>query len=224
MRSLHTLALVATAGALTASCGGGSVEAHATVPPPPEVHVQATVAPPPPPTATVVVQTAPPPTATVVVQTAPPPPPPTTTFTIVTEPTVQVVQMHYNVADGRPAGLRPNAPEAFWLWHDNRGQNWHVRTTTAGMRHRFQGAVLSDGVITNVNATDHSYADRLRADAKSVNFDFFTQGNEDGFDFHVAGSQCVRFYMTVDGRSEPNLVHIGRGNAHPTSWHFKLCP
>jgi hypothetical protein len=173
----------------------------------------------------VTVQTAPPPTATVVVQTAPPPPPPATvTFTVVPEPQVRVFEMRYAVADGRPAGLHSGAPEAFWVWHDERGRFWHVRSTTAGMRHRFQGAVISDGVITNVNATDHSYADRIRADAKSVNFDFFTQGNEDGFDFRVAGSQCVRFYMTVDGRSEPNLVHIGRGNAHPGAWHFKLCP
>ena len=76
-----------------------------------------------------------------------------------------------------------------------------------------RGAVISDGVITNVNATDHSFADRVHADAKSVNFDFFTQGNEDGFYFRVVGNQCVRFYMTVDSRSEPQLIHIGRADA-----------
>jgi hypothetical protein len=156
----------------------------------------------------------------VVVQAAPPP----TTFTLVVEPTVQVVQMRYNEADGRPAGLHSGAHEALWLWHDDHGHNWHIRSTTAGVRHRFQGSVISDGVITAVNAVDHSYADRIHADAKSVHFDFFTQGNEDGFNFHVDGSQCVRFYMTVDNRSEPQLIHIGRANAHPASWHFKLCP
>jgi hypothetical protein len=215
MRSLLMLALFTTA-----AC---SAEVHANAPPPPEVHAQVRIETPPPPTATVVV-TAPPPTATVVVQTAPPPPPPVATFTVVTEPTVTVVQMRYSVADGRPAGLHSGAPEAFWVWHDDHGRGWHVRSTTAGQRHRFQGAVVSDGIITNVNATDHSFSDRIRADAKTVNFDFFTQGNEDGFDFRVAGSQCVRFYMTVDGRSEPQLIHIGRGNAHPGAWHFKLCP
>jgi hypothetical protein len=223
MRSFITLACVTTV-----ACGGADIHATASLPPPPEAHVEVHAdapPPPPPPQATVTVQTAPPPTATVVVQTAPPPPPPATvTFTVVPEPQVRVFEMRYAVADGRPAGLHSGAPEAFWVWHDERGRFWHVRSTTAGMRHRFQGAVISDGVITNVNATDHSYADRIRADAKSVNFDFFTQGNEDGFDFRVAGSQCVRFYMTVDGRSEPNLVHIGRGNAHPGAWHFKLCP
>jgi hypothetical protein len=215
MRSLLLLALISTA-----AC---TAEVHATTPPPPEVHAQVVVRTPPP-TATVVVETTPPPppTTTVVVQTPPPPPP--ATFTVVTEPTVTVVQMHYSVADGRPAGLHPGAPEALWIWHDDRGRFWHVRTTTHSQRHRFSGAVLSDGAITNMNATDHSFADRIRADAKSVNFDFFTQGHEDGFDFRVVGSQCVRFYMTVDGRSEPQLVHIGRANAHPTGWHFKLCP
>lgn len=209
MRKLISLALVSLAGC--------SAEVHATVPHPPEATV--TVQAPPPPQATVVVQAPPPPQATIVVQ-APPPP----TFTIVTEPTVPVVQFQYSMADGRPGGLHPGAPEALWLWHDGHGRSWHVRTTTHSQRHRFQGSVVSEGVITNMVATDHSFADRIRADAKTVTFDFFTQGHEDGFDFHVAGSQCVRFYMTIDGRSEPNLVHIGRANAHPTNWHFKLCP
>ncbi len=223
MRSLSTFAIATIAVApLTISCGGGSIEAHATVPPPPAVHVEAHVDAPPPPTAQVVVTAPPPPTAQVVVTAPPPPPPPT--FTVMVEPTVQVVQMRYNIADGRPAGLHAGHNEAFWLWHDDHGRNWHIRSTTAGMRHRFQGTVVSDGVITNVNATDHSYADRLRADAKSIHFDFFTQGNEDGLDFHVDGSQCVRFYMTVDGRSDPALIHIGRANTHPGNWHFKLCP
>ena len=230
MRSLATFAIATIFVApLTASCGGASVEAHASLPPPPEVHVEAHVDAPPPPH--VVVETPPPPTATVVVQ-APPPPtatvvvqaPPGPNFTVMVEPTVQVVQMQYNVADGRPAGLHAGAHEAFWLWHDDHGHNWHIRSTTAGVRHRFQGTVISDGLITAVNAVDHSYADRIHADAKAIHFDFFTQGNEDGLNFHVDGSQCVRFYMTVDGRSEPNLIHIGRGNAHPGGWHFKLCP
>ena len=198
----------------------GSAEVHANVPPP-EAHVTVVANTPPPPPQP---QPPPPPTATVVVQTTPPPTATVEVFTAPVEPTVQVVQLRYNVAEGRPAGLHSGAPEAFWVWHDGRGESWHVRSTTAGLRHRFQGAVISDGVVTNVNATDHSFADRIRADAKSVHFDFFTQGNEDGFDFRVAGSQCVRFYMTVDGRSEPRLVHIGRANAHPGGWHFKLCP
>jgi hypothetical protein len=208
---------------------GCTADVHANVPRPPEATV--TVSAPPPPQATVVVQAPPPPQATVVVQ-APPPPqatvtvtaPPPPTFTVVAEPTVAVVQMRFNAADGRPAGLHAGAPEAFWVWHDGHGRNWHVRSTTAGHRHRFQGAVVSDGVITNMNATDHAFADRIHADAKEIKFDFFTQGSEDGFNFQVAGSQCVRFYMMVDGRSEPGLVHIGRTNAHPAGWHFKLCP
>ncbi len=207
---------------------GCSADVHANVPQP-EIHAEVTA--PPPPQATVTVATPPPPQATVTVVTPPPPQatvtvvaPTAPTFTVVAEPTVAFVQMHNTVADGRPAGLHSGAPEAFWVWHDGHGTHWHVRSTTAGHRHRFQGAVVADGAITNMQATDHSFADRIHADAKEIKFDFFTQGNEDGFDFQIAGGQCVRYYMTVDGRSEPGLVHIGRANAHPTGWHFKLCP
>jgi hypothetical protein len=81
------------------------------------------------------------------------------------------------------------------------------------------------GPITELKATAAEFNDHIRiASSNAVNFDFQTQGNEDGFDFRVAGSHCVRFYMTVDGRSDPQAVHIGRTNAHPNSWHFKLCP
>lgn len=130
----------------------------------------------------------------------------------------------FNLADGRPAGLHSGAPEAYWVWHDTNGKRWHVRSTTHATMHRFHGSVVPDtGNVTTVRATRTEWGDRVRAGAHGVSFDFHTNGGEDGFDFETNG-QCVRFHLLIDGKSEPGRINVGKSNAHPPHWHFKLCP
>ncbi len=222
-----------------ASC---EVQTYA-VPPRPAVVVQAEVAPPPPPR---VVVRAPPPPAVVVetqvpappprviVQAPPPPPrvvvqappPPRVVFEVLPDPVaVPPVVLRFDVAAGRPPGLRPGAPLGYWIWHDDWARQWHVRATTRDQLHRFQGTVIGEGgPIVQFDATHADWGDRVRARPNGIDFDFQTQGEQDGFDFRVAGNHCVRFYMMVDGRPQPGAIHIGGGEARPSSWHFRLCP
>jgi hypothetical protein len=139
-------------------------------------------------------------------------------------PTDPPKPINYSVADGRPRGLQPGHPEAYWVWHDERGRHWHVRTTTTNHLHRFHGWVFPDGQFTELRPTRMEWNDRIRGNANGIVFDFHTDGNEDGFDFKVSGNQCVRFYLNIDGRHEPGLVNIGATDAHPPHWHFKVCP
>ena len=131
----------------------------------------------------------------------------------------------FNVADGVPKGLKSGAPEAFWVWHDGgQGKKWHVRSTTHAVMHRFHGGIVPDsGQITAVKATRLEFNDRVKASDKGISFDFHTQAGEDGFDFETSG-QCVRFYLHIDDKTNPNLINVGKHDAHPPAGHFKLCP
>jgi hypothetical protein len=154
---------------------------------------------------------------------------PTTTATTATtdppEPTEPAMQMKLSVADGRPKGLKEGAPEAFWIWHEDKGKSWHVRTTTKKALHRFTGLVAGEGQpITELHLVKTEHNDKIRGTSKGIGFDFETQGNEDGFDFKTAGNSCVRFAVKVDGKASPAIINVGATDAHPPHWHFKLCP
>src|SRR5687767_14577792 len=43
--------------------------------------------------------------------------------------------------EGQPRELRAGAPHRYYAWHDSQG--WHLRTTTAGERHRFHGEIVA---------------------------------------------------------------------------------
>ena len=65
---------------------------------------------------------------------------------------------------------------------------------------------------------------RVRASARSVEFDFHTRGGIDGFDFSVAGAPCVHFALLVDGKGDPGRVKIGGNSMHPKHHVFTACP
>jgi hypothetical protein len=208
---IPSIALAALALSLTTACTVYSVPPPAT---------QAAPAP----------ANAPPPTAAPAPAAAPAPgpapaPAATPAYVETPEPTEPPREMKYSVADGRPHGLASGAPEAYWVWHDNHGTHWHLRSTTHSTMHRFHGAVYAEGGhITDAHPTRVEWNDRVRANAQSIHFDFHTNGGEDGFDFKVTGSHCVRMYLLIDGKSEPGHINVGAGDARPAHWHFKLCP
>jgi hypothetical protein len=131
----------------------------------------------------------------------------------------------FNIADGRPKGMKANAPQSFWLWNDAKGTRWHVRATTHAVLHRYHGAVLVDkgGKLSDVKPTKMEMGDRVRSTPTTVSFDFQTQAESDGFDFESHGS-CVRFYLMVDGKPAKDMIQIGASNARPTTANFRLCP
>jgi hypothetical protein len=126
------------------------------------------------------------------------------------------------MADGRPKGLKPGAFEAYWVWFE--GTHWKLRTTTHDAMHRFQGAIVSeDGSISEVRPTRTEYNDRLKSTKDTIGFDFQTKGNEDGFDFDAPEDRCLSFFLLIDGKPHVDRVNIGKGDAHPPHWNFKLC-
>ncbi len=115
----------------------------------------------------------------------------------------------------------PGAPEAYWVWHDAAG--WHLRTTTAGQPHRFQGVVLPfGGEILEVRPLRAESRERIRTGAGGITFDLVTEGGEDGFDWRVS-SGCNRFELYVDGAPRPGLVHVGAAAHHPRHVLFDRC-
>ncbi len=126
-----------------------------------------------------------------------------------------------HIAPGRPA-FRPGAPLAYWVWHGEGG--WHLRTTTAGQRHHFHGWITAiDGGIVEVRPTRVERRDLVRIARRGVEFDFETEGGEDGFDWR-SSSGCNRFELRVDGRADPRLVHLGGPGNEPAQIPFDRCP
>jgi hypothetical protein len=135
-------------------------------------------------------------------------------------------ELRFTVADGRPSGLHPGVVESYWIWHEDHGRWWHVRTSTHSQLHHFTGWVWHDkDRFTDVKPTRLEWNDRIRYGEKGISWDFQTKGHEDGFSFKTNGAQCVRFHTFIDGKpAHSALVHIGAGGAHPPGNHFKLCP
>jgi hypothetical protein len=130
-----------------------------------------------------------------------------------------------SIAKGKPAGMDPGAPAAFWIWRADSGV-WKVRTTTAKQPHTFRGRVQGvTAPIGAIRASRNELHDRVaRAPNGSVFFKFTTNGNVDGFDFRVRDNACVRFDLKLDGGAVPKRIHIGSQQVEPKSNHFELCP
>jgi hypothetical protein len=125
-----------------------------------------------------------------------------------------------HIIAGRPA-FEAGSPESYWVWHDEAG--WHLRTTTARKPHHFHGWVEPvGGIITDLHATRTEWGDRIRLVPRGIEFDFETDGGEDGFDWRVS-SGCNRFDLRVDGAERPGLVHVGAEGHHPDHIPFARC-
>jgi hypothetical protein len=125
---------------------------------------------------------------------------------------------------GMSKELRDSAVDGLWVWHDERGSEWHLRTSTHGPAHRFSGRVwLSEGSFAGVRPSRTEWSDRLRASGKAIEFDFRSQTGVDGFEFRATG-RCVHFALSMDGRRDTDSIHVGASGAHPREHVFTLCP
>jgi len=168
-----------------------------------------------------VVESTPPPPASPPTSAAPAQPP----YVEPPPPAPASEKIQWNTADGRPSELKPGVPESFWVWHDGRGQNWHLRTSTTKYLHQFSGwAVPDTGQITGFHLTRADYGDRIRLGTGGISFDYHTMAEEEGFDFATSGDHCVKFDLHIDGANHPDRIFIGHGNVHPQHALFMLCP
>jgi len=129
-----------------------------------------------------------------------------------------------SIADGRPRGLAPGAPAAYWIWRDATGL-WHLRTTTARLEHTFRGRVVgASAPVGGVSPSRSEFRDRIRVTPRGVVFSFVTRGHIDGFDFRPADNQCVRFNLDMGGGPRPKRIYIGARRRSPRTGVFNICP
>jgi hypothetical protein len=136
----------------------------------------------------------------------------------------EAVQYPATTADDRPAGYQETAGAGFWVWRGPKG-GWHVRTTSGGKEHHFHGeiAVRGSGLLTELKANRTELNDRVKGNPSGAAFEFKTSTFEDGIDFRVDPGNCIEFDLKIDGKSQPDKINLGGGQAHPDSHWFKLC-
>jgi hypothetical protein len=123
--------------------------------------------------------------------------------------------------EGRPKGLKAQAPALYWLWHDKKG--WHLYSTSARKERRFSGSVTAlDGPITAFRPTTLDWKDRVKVDGAKIAWDFPNRGRADGFQWTMA-SRCARFELRIEGELKRTRVRIGRGAQNPRQALFEAC-
>src|SRR5690242_18521310 len=85
-----------------------------------------------------------------------------------------------SLADGRPKGFKPGAPDSVWIWQDAKGTHWHLRTSTKDKGHRFHGFIRGDADVKNVKSVRTESGDRWKMKGKGASFDFNTTAAADG--------------------------------------------
>jgi len=125
--------------------------------------------------------------------------------------------------NGQPTFMGVGSTHRFIIWRD--GNWWHVRTTTAGQRHSFEGRIVANGgTIRSLSRTgtlervDQLLVDRTR---RGLDFDFVTAGAMDGFDFY-SDADTLTFDLSMDGRRTERNVYVGRHGTNPVSIPFTL--
>jgi len=129
---------------------------------------------------------------------------------------------------GKPKGYKPGASNRIAVWYD--GQGWHIGTATAGKLHRFQGSVeVIGGKVTGLTSQKLEGGGKagdywmLTGSRHKLYFDFSTKGKADGVVFQVGPmATSLKFDLTVDGKSQPQLIHLGPNAVHPGSSTFVL--
>jgi hypothetical protein len=109
----------------------------------------------------------------------------------------------------------------YWIWFDD-GQ-WHLRTTSGGRSHRFQGSIVGlSGSVTDMRLSSPALAERAALVGDAIQFDFESD-DATGIDARVAGG-CVRFDLYFDGKHRPDHVRVGVPARAPDRVPFDRCP
>ncbi len=120
--------------------------------------------------------------------------------------------------EGRPPSYRAWAPLSYYIWRD--GGGWHLRSTTSGHYHQFQGQVQAPEGVYNVRSTDPRTP--LEISGNVISFNYSVQGGEKGFDW--SGNGPMSFNLTVDGRDRSEKVRIGYAEQRPYPGGIQLYP
>jgi hypothetical protein len=128
-------------------------------------------------------------------------------------------------AMGRPQGLSSGAHMGYWVWKDQDAV-WHVRTTSARVRHHFEGKIhpFPGTAIFNLQAISHERDDRLDMVGGDISFMFRPRENIDGIDFQLTGPDALELDLRIDDDGDPTHIFIGERQRQPANSHFIISP
>ncbi|MEW4529309.1 hypothetical protein [Maioricimonas sp. JC845] len=132
--------------------------------------------------------------------------------------------------DGRPDQDLVKVKNArFYVWRETRG--WRVRTASKGLV-KFSGSIRlkggSFGKMRQIGLERKGkYADRwgVSPARDELQFEIYTGGSFDGFDFDVRGRDAkIEFDLRIGDakRKMPRRIYVGRDSAHPKESTFML--
>ena len=126
----------------------------------------------------------------------------------------------FAVLQGKPS-MEPGDGLGYWLWHDEDGL--HLRTTTHGREHDFNG-VLRTGEqsrfvdVNGIKLDDHGpNQDRMQVidEGEAIRFHFDTWDGTDGIDVRLDGRTfCIE--LEDNGRTVAGQVHLGASQVSPS--------
>jgi hypothetical protein len=127
---------------------------------------------------------------------------------------------------GKPEGLKEGASRGWYVWHDDKG--WHVRTTTKGHQHKFEGVIrVQEGRLKDPRPHELDGAARdwwkLSDDKQTLKLDLLTKGGKDGFNFKPDDEvKDIKFTLKIDNEPAPGKIYIGKMGLNPGQATFTL--
>lgn len=125
--------------------------------------------------------------------------------------------------DGKPDAFEPGRSTGYFIWQDREGL--HLRATTDGSRHVFNGTIRTDGTFRDTfgksKGGDDSF--RVSGDRDKITFQFTNLGDTAGMDMYIQDGSYVTFNLSMDGDEvEPASIFIGADGWHPGDHKFTL--
>lgn len=125
---------------------------------------------------------------------------------------------------GDPDNMGDDAPQGYYVWHNDNG--WHIRTHGPDEEHHFTARLHTDGVFTGVDPMHFEDVDRYAVTdgGHTLTVNFRTFDRWDGVNFRVAGGDCLRFNLQLNGEEIPtDSIFLGDSGRHPDSDPFRVC-
>jgi hypothetical protein len=113
---------------------------------------------------------------------------------------------------------------AYWVWYDQ--GLWHVRITSDGKTHRYQGtlgAVGPSNSMSELQLDDRVLSEVVALLRGSVQFDF-ERAAHTGLAARASGEGCVVLDLYLDGTRQPDRVYLGGTALTPARLPIEICP
>lgn len=124
-----------------------------------------------------------------------------------------------SIIDGNP-DFEHGQGMGYWLWRDKDGL--HLRTTTHGVEHDFNGVIRTADNSTFVDVKPYRLEDKgsnddrlhIDSDKDTIRFHFDTWDGTDGVDFRLNGRAfCVE--LENNGHEATDATHLGQYELKP---------